>query len=370
MKKDKKVNIYKPLAFVLLILILTELQLKFDVFSGLHLTNIKGIFGSRDVIAIVNGEKISESEFNATYASLRSTNSNVTEYDILKLLIEQKVLVSKAKELGISVNDSEIEQYLDMYIQQVGGKDSFDSTLESLGLSEDLFKRMLREQIYIQKLFEQYYFDMVNISDEEVDLFVEQQFGSKDALNESVKASLKEALLAQKRIDFIQKVVDDLVKHAKIKFLKKGFGSELFEMQLDSSELQPTVEPSGMNNETENSKSQETAPVEANTENNNNNENNNLGDSIKECIKTKFSEDIDFFVICDDCDMFNSFFKDKEAKAYIDKPNDNTIAIIKDCLSSVYQGYVPEVICLNNGKSLIDNFDSQLESFFESCIQA
>ncbi len=360
--KKKEINFYKPLAFVLLILILLELQFKFNIFSDLN--GIKRMFGSPEsdkVMVLVNSEKIYQSEFNATYNSLKIGNPAVAKSDVLQLLIEQKVLVSKAKSLGITVNDSEVKQYLDQYIQQVGGEQQFDFTLKSLNLSKEMFENMLREQIYIQKLFEQYYFNQIDIDDNEVNDFVEQQFGSADAVNDSVKQTLKEALLAQKRIIFIQEKVDELVKEADIRFLAD------FE---DYSGMIPSDVDDSIainDNSIKDDSTLKTVQIDVPEDNLSMQGNRQLNSDLKECVK-KQSEDVDFFIICDDCDMFKSFFADKDRKAYIGTPDDETISLIKNCLSSVYQGYIPEVICLNNGKSLTDDFDSKLESFFEDCV--
>ncbi len=373
-----KFNFYKLLTFVLLVLIIIVAQMKFKILPSScpaslsisnFLSNLMPDFSRERVIAIVNGEKILESEFNATYNSLMFANPGITKSDVLELLVEQKVLVSKAKSLGITINDSEYQFYLQQYIDQLGGEEEFKKTLDSLGLNRKVFENLLKEQIYIQKLFEQYYFNQVQIDDEEVNQFIEQYFGSEDAVNESVKESIKEALLAQKRIDFVQQKVDELKAEADVKILVDITDNNLD--QEENLDLDTVIAPDSdseeeqeLNNAVETTTVTEEQIVQEDTVN----EPEVNAADLKACVEKKIAKDVDFFVICDQCDSFESFFQGRTDKVYIGTPDDTTISLIKECLSEVYQGYIPEVICLNNGQSITENFDSELEQFFNACV--
>ena len=85
------------------------------------------------------------------------------------------------------------------------------------------------------------------------------------------------------------------------------------------------------------------------------------------CCKFKYF--LNWF-IDDDCDFFERFINKSALYnvTYITRPSSAAIEIIDDCLSSLYKGYVPEVICINNGKILYDNFNTELSNFIKQCV--
>jgi thiol-disulfide isomerase/thioredoxin len=114
------------------------------------------IFPSTDVVAVVNGEKITAKEFSTLYARIPSLykDAGLTEMKFLNdTLIPQKILLQEAAKQSITVTDSEIEEMIASIISMSGiTKEDLESQLKQQNMTYEDFKQMSKEQLIITKL--------------------------------------------------------------------------------------------------------------------------------------------------------------------------------------------------------------------------
>jgi len=136
------------------------------------------------IVAVVNKEVITLSELNDTIATaerqLRRANTRpppreVLERQMLEKLILDKAQLQLARERGIRID----EVQLDRAVQRVAENNrmtlaDFRRALESDGVPFDAFREDLRAQIALTRLREREVDDKTQVSDTEIDLFLEE----------------------------------------------------------------------------------------------------------------------------------------------------------------------------------------------------
>ena len=135
------------------------------------------------IVAIVNKEVITASELNDAVAAaerqLRRRGTPpperaVLERQMLERLILDKAQTQLARDSGIRVD----ELQLDRAVQRIAESNKlsladFRAALERDGLPFDLFRQDVREQIALTRLREREVDDKIQVSDSEIDLFLE-----------------------------------------------------------------------------------------------------------------------------------------------------------------------------------------------------
>ncbi len=135
------------------------------------------------IVAIVNKEVITASELNDAVAAaerqLRRRGTPpperaVLERQMLERLILDKAQTQLARDTGIRVD----ELQLDRAVQRIAQSNNlsladFRAALERDGLPFDLFRQDVREQIALTRLREREVDDKIQVSDSEIDLFLE-----------------------------------------------------------------------------------------------------------------------------------------------------------------------------------------------------
>ncbi len=135
------------------------------------------------IVAIVNKEVITASELNdavsAAERQLRRRGTPpperaVLERQMLERLILDKAQTQLARDSGIRVD----ELQLDRAVQRIADSNKlsladFRAALERDGLPFDLFRQDVREQIVLTRLREREVDDKIQVSDSEIDLFLE-----------------------------------------------------------------------------------------------------------------------------------------------------------------------------------------------------
>jgi len=136
------------------------------------------------IVAVVNKEVVALSELNETIATaerqLRRSGTlppsrEVLERQMLEKLILDKAQLQLARERGIRVD----EVQLDRAVQRVAENNkmtlaAFRKALESDGVPFDAFREDLRTQIVLSRLREREVDDKIQVSDTEIDLFLEE----------------------------------------------------------------------------------------------------------------------------------------------------------------------------------------------------
>jgi peptidyl-prolyl cis-trans isomerase SurA len=136
------------------------------------------------IVAVVNKEVITYSELNeAVGEALRqlrrqgtpAPSQAVLERQILERLILDKAQLQLARDIGIRVD----ELQLDRAVQRIAQRNNmtladFRQVLERDGVSFDAWREDLREQILLSRLREREVNDKIQVSDGEIDLFLEE----------------------------------------------------------------------------------------------------------------------------------------------------------------------------------------------------
>ena len=106
------------------------------------------------LVATVNGEAVSEEEFNAELARYLSAQESSSSKDtpesreiVFNDLINQILLAQAAREAGYTVDDQILQQRMDNLIEQVGGEQALQEWIETQGYSLESFKTALRRSI-------------------------------------------------------------------------------------------------------------------------------------------------------------------------------------------------------------------------------
>ncbi len=137
------------------------------------------------IVAVVNKEVITYSQLNEAVAAaerqLQRQNTPaparaVLERQMLERLILDKAQLQMARDIGIRVD----ELQLDRAVQRIAQNNNmtlaeFRRTLERDGVPFDAWREDLREQIVLNRLREREVGDKIQVSDGEIDLFLEEQ---------------------------------------------------------------------------------------------------------------------------------------------------------------------------------------------------
>ncbi len=153
-------------------------------------------------------------------ASLRSREQRDKIYrQVLDDLIERKLLVQEAKKLGVSVGDSELEQWLGyMRQQQQLTEEQFRASVEQYGMNYDEYREMMRDNLLRMRITQRSVGSKVSITDAEVEDAYRARYGElsstekylkishiliQPATNskEDLQAAYKRILVAKQRLD-------------------------------------------------------------------------------------------------------------------------------------------------------------------------
>jgi peptidyl-prolyl cis-trans isomerase SurA len=136
------------------------------------------------IVAVVNKEVITLSELNeaigAAERQLRRQATQVPPREVLERQLLERLILDKAqlqlaRDSGIRVDETQI----DRAVQRIAGQNSltlsdFRAALERDGIAFELFRQDLRDQIILTRLREREVDDKIQVSDTEIDLFLEE----------------------------------------------------------------------------------------------------------------------------------------------------------------------------------------------------
>ncbi len=116
--------------------------------------------------------------------------------DLKEQMIVQTLLTNEARKKGINVTDQDLNNEIKKVEKDQGGAEKLNQVLQLQGISQSEFSNLIKLQIIRQKLFS----ENINISDDEVNKYIEQnktQF-AEDQINDKLKAQIKDELKQQK----------------------------------------------------------------------------------------------------------------------------------------------------------------------------
>jgi parvulin-like peptidyl-prolyl isomerase len=164
-----------------------------------------------DKAALVNGSPIARKEV------VRELEKASGE-QMLDALVTKKLITQKAKEAGIKISPSEIDEEVKKIEARVTtqGVGSLQEALDQQGLSMAEF----REQITLQKALEKILADKIIVSDEEVAQYLASTKAKapEGTSEEEFKNSLKEQLRSQKLGTEASTWLEEQKKNAKIEY--------------------------------------------------------------------------------------------------------------------------------------------------------
>jgi len=168
-------------------------------------------------VAIVNGEKINQSELDEKFDNLPEQYKVViTKEILLDQLINTKLLIQEAKATGVEVTDNETEAEIQRVKEQFDSEEEFINFLEENGLTIDSVKSQINEQLLINKLLDQEILSMINIEERDIKAFYNE---NKDMLNISyseIKDKIEETLHQEQSSKAINLYLEQLKSKAEI----------------------------------------------------------------------------------------------------------------------------------------------------------
>ncbi len=136
------------------------------------------------VVAVVNKEVITQSQLDDAVAGaereLKRRGSEAPPHDVLqKQMLERLILdraqLQLARDTGIRVDEVQLDRAVERIAEENKlSLSDFRKALERDGVSFAAFRDDLREQILLQRLREREVDDKIQVSDTEIDLFLEQ----------------------------------------------------------------------------------------------------------------------------------------------------------------------------------------------------
>jgi foldase protein PrsA len=130
-----------------------------------------------ETVATVDKEKITQEQLNEELNKQYGAS-------VLNMMISNKVVDLEADKAKVKVTDKEIQAELDKMVEQYGGQETFNMLLAQNGVTEDLFKEQIEQNLKVTKILE----PSIEITDDEIKTYFEDNKASFDT-PEQVEAS-------------------------------------------------------------------------------------------------------------------------------------------------------------------------------------
>jgi len=137
-----------------------------------------------EVIATVNNVDITVSEFTEALTNLKSELSEdtplaedqarVMKLNLLNQLIDRKLLVAEAENLGITVSEEEIDNEVNSIIDEYPDRETFDEQVENGNIDLDQWRREIEYKLLLEKLVESALAQEIEILPEEIETYYEE----------------------------------------------------------------------------------------------------------------------------------------------------------------------------------------------------
>jgi parvulin-like peptidyl-prolyl isomerase len=170
------------------------------------------------VVATVNGEDITLEEVMALQD--RYIQLELTESAALEQLIEHKLVLGKANEAGFSATDREAQTVIEDQLESLGlSLEEYTALLEAEGYSYTDELKNIKEQLAIQKLFDQEIPETEITEGEARDFYEMYKAQVQDAPSyEEFKPHILVSLKQLKRQEAIEIIIQELKQEADISY--------------------------------------------------------------------------------------------------------------------------------------------------------
>lgn len=197
------------------------------------LVGLAYIFRGSYLAAIVNGQPISRLAIMREAEKFQGTQ-------ILEQKVLEELVIQKAREEGVQISDEVVNAKLDEIKEDVAAQgQDFDMLLEMQGMTED----ELRRQIRLQEMVEQLVGAEVEISDAEIEQYIEnnRDFLPEEAAEEELEDIARQQLEQQALSGKYQDWIDNLKRNARVQYFV-DYAPEQPEMPMIEAEPEPQIE--------------------------------------------------------------------------------------------------------------------------------
>jgi len=299
-----------------------------------------------DVIAEVNGEKITSNELDKSYDFFffitgypEEFKQFLTKEQFLDQMIAEKLLLQEVKKEEIELSEGEFNQLKEQAFGQSNlSEDSLVGLLEINNITLDYFMEYYKKQVLITKLLNQTIVDRIKVSAEDIETYYESNKADYENLTlKEASESIKILLTSLKQRDALRDYITELKNQSDIK-------------------IYPNTEE----------KTTALAPFAAKKTSN-------------ECIKKYGISDntIVFYHAswCPHCQNMMPVVKELEEEGFsfiwVDTEDQASMNIIKDCFNDVVGQGIPEFFCAGTKEMKLGALSKeQLKNFAEKCVSS
>ena len=206
------------------------------IWYALSFTDAQKFLSQNKIVATVNGEEISEADFQDQLEQAKQMSSQqgleVDEEKLKTQVLDQMIgnilIQQEAEKKGIKVEQSEIDTEIQKAVEGLGGEENLNKQLEKFNLTREKLEELTREQLLTQKYIEvEVPEEELQVSEEEAKRYFDQmmlQQGGENATNVPAFSELEEAqknqlntqLKQQKRTQKIREIIEKLREEADI----------------------------------------------------------------------------------------------------------------------------------------------------------
>lgn len=195
-------------------------------------TNFLGTFTNRGPVAVVNGTKISRQDYNTNRLQVEGSavvqGADVTDPSVIsqintqaiETLVNTELLRQKAKELDITVAEEEVDARYNEIVEQVGGEELLATKMAELGITNEGLLRDIKDELFIQKLFDQEInTDNIEVTEEEITQVFSQVSAQSDTtptLDDETREIIKTNIQLSKEQTAITEYIQSLRTEANI----------------------------------------------------------------------------------------------------------------------------------------------------------
>jgi peptidyl-prolyl cis-trans isomerase SurA len=226
----------------------------FALISVLALAGCNNRGGGDDVMARVNGHKITRPEVEKYYKNqlAGSPQQPSTEQgdnlrlNILRELINNEILMQRAEKLGLLATDEEVDSKVNE-AKAAYTQEQFDNRLKERGITMDDFRRDLRRSITIDKVINKEITSKINVTDSDISAYYNQHKAEFNLIEPQYH--LAQILVTpgpNPQVKNLQKAQNDAEAKKKIQQLvnRLDSGEDFASVAMNYSE-QPEISPNG-----------------------------------------------------------------------------------------------------------------------------
>ncbi len=201
------------------------------------------LFSEREIVLIVNEEKMNRKEFagvlkqaEQNYLQItQATKEEVSEEEIketaIDMAIEQLIFVSYAKKLNISVTEKEIEDFYEEIIsreQDIEDKNQLFDEWEKEGFDRFEMERQVRIYLLYDKIYEKYAEETTTTEDDLQEAYNDYVSWMKEVgapeddgimPYDEIKGELEDFILQEKTLERLEKDIEEFRNESKIEIL-------------------------------------------------------------------------------------------------------------------------------------------------------